>query len=337
MYTFIQKKLSFCFCLLVLLVTSRYNPAAAASGFSLKPIRPPGMRRFAQLLERAQRSLVLRRIDALINVTGFFNLIALASSPHVAVIPPVNGKPAARRSDTGAITTLSANLLLFPMPFFFNQAQRIDAFVTSARQLDPDIIFLQEVWDNSSMALLITAFPDYYSIYAPGIGYNYSGLLILSRFPVRKAVAGRFAVSLRHNAEELVAQKGYLLIETTICGQHFHLLNTHLYSAHPSRSFRPNLAQFSHIADIVSNLPGQVILGGDMNLLPADLAARLPAAIVRDSCNLPTAGYPKLSQKLDYILARPHVGKEVIISSRRIDAPLRFSDHNPVYAEITFR
>ncbi|MBU1108261.1 MAG: endonuclease/exonuclease/phosphatase family protein [Candidatus Riflebacteria bacterium] len=337
MYTFIKNKLFIWPVLLILLITTGYNSLEAANSFSLKPIRPPGLSRIARFLGRAQRSLVLDRIDALISATGFYDLIAAANMPKVTVIAPVINKRQKEKDDTVAIKALSINMLLFPVPFFFNQAQRIAAFARSARQLDPDIIFLQEVWDNNSLALLIAAFPGYYSIYTAGIGYNYSGLLILSRFPAKKASAKRFAVSLKHNVEELIAQKGFILVETTIRGQPFYLLNTHLYSADRSKLYRPNLVQFSRVADIVENLPAAAIIGGDMNLIPADLEARIPDDIVRDNCDLSTAGYPKPTQKLDYIMVRPHHGKTATVNSRRIDAPLRFSDHTPIYAEIYFR
>ncbi|PKL44289.1 MAG: hypothetical protein CVV41_06535 [Candidatus Riflebacteria bacterium HGW-Riflebacteria-1] len=309
--------------------------AYGAETFSLRPFRPPLMNRISRLLERAQRSRVLSRVDALMKGAELYELLAGAFSPTITVLPPVQ-KITTPQRDPATIKALSANLLLFPAPFFFNQAQRIAEFVKCARQLDPDFIFLQEIWDNTSMSLLIASFSDYYSAYSPGIGYNYAGLLILSRFPLQTVMARRFAMSFKHSLEELTAQKGMMLVSSEINGKPLYLLNTHLYSASPRSYYRPNLGQFGQIAATVTNLPGRVIIGGDMNLRPEEIDSRLTGNMLRDGCNLPTAGFPSLSQKLDYIMIKPEAGSKGTINGGRVETPLRFSDHNPVFAEIHF-
>ncbi|OGK07584.1 MAG: hypothetical protein A2W80_04805 [Candidatus Riflebacteria bacterium GWC2_50_8] len=309
--------------------------ANAAENFSLKPFKPPLMNRLSRLLGRAQRSRVLNRIDACMKVADIYELLAGTLSPTITVLPPVQNKKPGNR-DSAEITALSANLILFPAPFFFNQQQRIAEFARCAHRLNPDFIFLQEVWDNNSLSMLIASFPDYYSAYMPGLGYNYSGLLILSRYPTKAVMARRFAVSLKHSIEELTAQKGWLLVESEVNGKTVHLLNTHLYSADPRSHYRPNLDQFSQVAATATNLPGRVIVGGDMNLRPEDVDARLPGNLLRDACNLPTAGYPTLSKKLDYILLKTDPTNKDLIKGQRVETPIRFSDHIPVFAEIIF-
>ncbi len=320
--------------LLTILLFVSHNKASAAEPFSLSPIKPPIFNRGVRLLEKIQRSHLLQQIDALCRFARLYELAAAACSPEILIIPPVGdaGKiPAA----TSRIKVLSANLLLFPTPFFFNQEQRIDEFAKCVRELNPDIIFMQEVWDNTSLSLLIAALPDYYSIHSPGIGYNYSGLLTLSRFAPKRARIRRFSTSIRHSLEEFIAQKSILSVELA-AGQHpLHLLNTHLYSAPPGRNYRPNVDQFKLLADIAKSVQGKTIVGGDMNLRPEELESLLPANLLRDNCHLPTAGYPHLSQKLDYIIAGSTSGL-ASVDGRRIDTPLRFSDHNPVFSEVSF-
>lgn len=321
--------------LLILLLLSTTSAANCAGSFALKPFRPPLLNRLSRLLGRAQRTRVLSRVDAYMKVADIYELLASTFSPAITLLPPVDNKKPGKR-DSATIKALSANLILFPAPFFFNQQQRIAEFARCARRLDPDFIFLQEVWDNNSLSMLIAAFPDYYSAYMPGLGYNYSGLLILSRYPTKATMARRFAVSLKHSLDELTAQKGWLLVTSEIAGKTVHLLNTHLYSSNPAAQYRPNLTQFSQITDLAKNLPGRVIVGGDMNLRPQDVDARLPANLLRDGCNLPTAGYPTLTKKLDYILLKTDAGNKDLIKGHRVDTPIRFSDHSPVFAEITF-
>ncbi|EKD83837.1 MAG: 5'-tyrosyl-DNA phosphodiesterase, partial [uncultured bacterium] len=317
MYRYFQKEHFIGAGLLILLLLSAPGGAFAVESFSLRPVKPPLLKRTSRLLEGARRSPVLRRVDALMNFAGLYELLSYIHTPAVTVLPPVRESSPEKRGSS-SIKALSANLILFPEPFFFNQEQRIAAFAQCARRLNPDFMFLQEVWDNNCLAQLIAEFPDYYSIYVTSIGYNCSGLLILSRYPAKEHMTRRFAVSLQYSIEELVAQKGFLLVESEINGKPVYLLNTHLYSAAPHKSYRPNPAQFSLIANVVKNLPGQAIVAGDMNLRPAEIDARLPENLLREGCELPTAGYPNLSQKLDYIMAKSVAGKKVMIKGSRV-------------------
>jgi len=333
MYRFFKIYLQLMILPAILLAIS-FNPAFAAENFSLKPIRPPIFNRLTRLLEKAQRSHLLQHIDALLSLSGFYELATAVCRPAITIIPPI-GTPCNEPTKNRSIKVLSANLLLFPTPFFFNQQQRIEEFTDCVRTLNPDIIFMQEVWDNHSLALLMAAMSDYHAIYSPGIGYNYSGLLTLSRFAPRNAEVRRFAPSLRHSLEEFIAQKSILIVELNAEGQPLYLLNTHLYSAAPYKSYRPNIEQFRRVTEITRTLPGRIILGGDINLRPEELEKMLPANLQRDDCNLPTAGYPRLSQKLDYIIAGNTSG-HTRIAGKRVDPPRRFSDHNPIFSEISF-
>jgi exonuclease III len=333
MYRFF-KKYSVAELLLAGMLLISINSAYATESFTLRPVRMPLFNRLSRLLERAQRSCLLLRADALLAFAGIFELAAAAGSPKIVVLPPV-GTNDGTEAAGASVKVLSANLLLFPFPFFFNQQERIDEFTKIVRELNPDIILIQEVWDNRSLGLLIAAFPDYYSIYSPGAGYNYSGLLTLSRFSPKTATVRRFATSLRHSLEEFIAQKAILQIELTTGEKPLHLINTHLYSAAPDRSYRPNLDQFRLLAEIAGKIAGRIIVGGDMNLRPEDITALMPANLQSEGCSLPTAGYPDLSQKLDYIMAGNTDG-QTVISGRRVDPARRFSDHNPVFAEIEF-
>ena len=321
--------------LLAVLLLISIAPASATDSFTLRPVSMPLFTRLSRLLERAQHSCLLQRADALLDFACIFELAAAAGSPKTVILPPV-GANAEAKTAGATIRVLSANLLLFPFPFFFNQQERIDEFTQCVRELNPDIILIQEVWDNRSLALLIAALPDYYSIYSSGAGYNYSGLLTLSRFPPKTATIRRFAISLRHSLEEFIAQKAILQVELATGERSLHLINTHLYSAPPERSYRPNLNQFKLLTGISGKIAGRFIVGGDMNLRPEDITTLMPANLQSEGCNLPTAGYPNLSQKLDYIMAGNTSG-QTVISGRRIDPVRRFSDHNPVFAEIEFR
>ncbi|NLF98063.1 MAG: hypothetical protein GX569_15125 [Candidatus Riflebacteria bacterium] len=334
MYRFFKKFFSTTMilsCLQLIIVSA----TLADDSFSLRPVRPPAFKRLSRLLEKAQSSPLLNTVDTLMRLSGIYEIAAACSNPRIVILPPAVRADRASSDNTGSIRILSANLLLFPAPVVFDQEQRIAEFAKCVRSLNPDIILTQEVWDNRSLGLLIAALPDYYSIFSPGIGYNHSGLLTLSRFAPETCIMQRFPTSLQHSLEELMAQKSILQTTLKYDGQILHLFNTHLYSAAPHKRYRPNLRQFKLLADTIDHLSGRTIVGGDMNLLPADLKILMPKSLQFEGCNLPTAGYPSLKRKLDYILAGNRSG-QTVISGRRIDPPRRFSDHNPVFAEIKF-
>lgn len=335
MYRFFKINTIFAAGIILLLIVGAYSPAAADEKYSLKPSRLPIFESITGFFSQMQSSQTLLRVNFLLKAAGIYDLASSACNPLVTVISPTSTHINASKN-SASLKVLSANMLLFPAPFFFNQEQRIAEFARCIRKLDPDVILLQEVWDNLSLALLIASFPEYYSVFSTGIGYNYSGLLLLSKFPPETSNIRRFPLSLQHSIEELIAQKSMLIIEVKVGGKPVHLLNTHLYSASPQQRYRPNLDQFDLLTDIATNLPGDVIVAGDMNLGPKELDPRLPPAMNRDHCALPTAGYPKLSKKLDYIMSKAGPGKISVISGRRVDPVIRFSDHNPVFASVVF-
>lgn len=300
-----------------------------------RPVKPFLFKRWADILKKKQQSPLLQQADKLLNKTGIYELVATAIKPRTLVIAPAKKFIDNYRAKS-VIRVLSANLLLFPQPFLTDQQVRIKRFISCARSLRPDIIFLQEVWDNISLAQIIAAFPDYYSLHAPAIAYNPSGLLILSKLPLSEGKALRYPISIRYSLEEMIAQKGMLCGVAQFFGEPLHLMNTHLYSASPQMAYRPNLTQFKRLTGVAGGLNGHLLLGGDLNLRPTEIEPLLPANLSYEGCQLPTAGYPVLTQKLDYVIAGTDKDRPLQLHGKRIDPQPRFSDHNPVFAEISF-
>ena len=143
---------------------------------------------------------------------------------------PASGR-AAPQTKPGRLRILTANTLLFPWPFYSDQAERIAEFAKLARSVSPDIIFLQEVWDNNSLRLLLARFPDYHAVIAPNPLFNLGGLMIFSRIAPVRATAESFPLTLNHNPEELIARKGILWAEISCSGRQIWLATTHLYSS----------------------------------------------------------------------------------------------------------
>lgn len=305
-----------------------------AQSFSLRPDKPVGLENLAKTWRNAQRSVLGRSLDKLLQISRIIDLIFAATDAKVTILPPTRPQAGEAHGEQRVLKALTANLILFPCPFFYNQAERINEFAKAVRHVDPDIIFIQEVWDNSSLKLIISRFPDYYSVYIPGLIYNHSGLIILSKFPVESAAAIFFAPSLLHNPEELIAFKGVISCIVRIGQQTINLANTHLYSSPPKSSYRPNLQQFCQLQKLVLSFPHGVIFGGDLNLRPDELDHLLSGDIQRDQCQLPTAGTPERKKKLDYLLIKQTRQTPMRIKGERLEWPVMFSDHSPVSGSI---
>lgn len=323
--------------ILLMLLLVAFQPATSswAEPEIIKPQRPLFLKTVNQYLQQAQRSSLIACLEQIIGLTPSINLFFTAGHPRVIIIPALASSTQGLKPGK-IIRTITANLLLFPSPFFYDQEERIGEFVKLARSMNPDVIFLQEVWDNKSLNSLIKKFADYHAVLMPNPIFNLSGLLILSRFKINNASAEIFPFTLSFNPEELIARKGILIAEIELNGQKNFLLTTHLYSSPPGAEHRPNPEQFSHLIKLVNSLPGCAIVGGDMNLLPDELEKLLHGPIVRDDCNLPTAGNKRRTKKLDYILGKGNANLQAEVLATRLECPVMFSDHSPVFAEVKF-
>ncbi|MDD3148545.1 MAG: endonuclease/exonuclease/phosphatase family protein, partial [Candidatus Riflebacteria bacterium] len=302
------------------------------NSFALKPDFPSALRELRQTFRALANSSLPLTLDYITGLSYLCNAFYTAGCPPTMVVS-ANDKKACTGRDSSKIKILTANTLFFPPPFFFDQREKADELVKLIRSYDPDIIFLQEVWDNNSLIYLIRKMPDYHAVLMPSPLFNRSGLLTLSRNMPECVSAELYPLTIRHNFEELLARKGLLTARITFAGQPIWLVNTHLYSAPPGAAFRFAFGQFKQMQKRILSCPGNVIAGGDLNLMPSELEPLLDG-IIRDNCNLPTAGFPQRKKKLDYLLAKSYGNTALELTGRRSEWPVFFSDHSPVYAEI---
>lgn len=321
--------LTLCLCLFMAVSAS-----ADADAKSLIPKRPLMLKMLEQKVNILKNIRTLLFFDDLLQASGVIESIFALLEFEAAVIEP--RQTISQQVAGDSIRVVTANLLLFPPPFFFNQAERIKEFAKSVAHKSPDIILLQEVWDINSIHLIAREFPDYWLVFNPAIPINFSGLVTLSRLRVDKAYARKYPPSLRFNFEELLAFKGFMVTTVTAKERQIEIINSHLYSASPRQKIRPNPSQFMRLQHqaVKSEIP--VIFGGDMNLLPDEVSKLLLPAIVADSCEQPTAGLRRRTKKLDWLFAYPGSGCDVTLDSSRLEWPVEFSDHSPVYGKINF-
>jgi endonuclease/exonuclease/phosphatase family metal-dependent hydrolase len=322
-------------CLLLCLLLATPSITNAAEFFLLKKPDMPGRLRI--LWQNFAATILSPRLQQLFANSHTGRLMQVLYRPQLSIIEPAAGSKAVFLAQSQAISVITANLMLFPSPLMQDHDARLREFARAVINEKPDLICLQEVWDNRSLQELCRLFPDYYSVFKTGYLYNQSGLLVLSRFKVASAKFTIFPLSLRHNAEEILAGKGILSC-TIMHGKNSLLVqNTHLYSAPPGQKYRPNPEQFDFLLQETARQPLAAIICGDMNLPPEEVDRHLKdfKAISRDNCQLPTAGFPTRKRKLDYIMVRNSIAASLSVSGQRLEWPVLFSDHAPVKGHIS--
>ena len=79
------------------------------------------------------------------------------------------------------LTIYTQNTWLIPFPFSKDMRKRTRTLVTTIKNLDPDIITLQEVSKKSHIKYLKKRLPNYYFSFHSGKRINSNGLLTLSK------------------------------------------------------------------------------------------------------------------------------------------------------------
>lgn len=295
----------------------------------IKPANTQVRNKIENKLVQFRKSVWGKLCDSMLLKTGLY--LALDSPQQPCIIP---GKTA---NFTGnEIKVVTANLILFPKPLLWDQNERIRDFSKAISPYSPDIIFIQEVWDNNSLIELARNFPDYWISFTPSNLYHSSGLLTLSRFEIEAADFFQYPLSLQHNFEELLARKGFLITKLRIGQRSLTAINTHLYSA-KSREYRPNPWQFELLQTYVLKQKDIFcLMGGDMNIEPDEIQELMSAEIMKGTCNKPTAGGSRLIKKLDYLFIKPGNQNRAKLETIRVESELEFSDHRPVFGKIAF-
>lgn len=324
-----KKNIYYSLILLSALCAALFMPSETKAAGKL-PLKPPQRKMIHQLnklIAPWQNSFFAMALNKTFFRTGLYR--SLIRQPNPVIIN--------RRQNfevEKSIKIITANLMLFPPPMGENQYQRIDDFISTISPFSPDFILLQEVWGNNSLDYLASRLNQYNLVFCNSALYNRSGLVIFSRPQIIRAEFFSYPLDVRHNLEELLAQKGAILIEFKKGSQLLRVVNSHLYSSPPGRNHRPNPGQFTQLQNWLEEKQGQTtIIGGDLNLRPKELKTLLCPSYLADPSPDLTAGFPAHNQKLDHILLKP-LRPGAFFRTQKIACPQPFSDHSPVLAVI---
>ncbi|MBI2633524.1 MAG: endonuclease/exonuclease/phosphatase family protein [Parcubacteria group bacterium] len=255
---------------------------------------------------------------------------------------------------------------IWDIPFWFskNREERIARIGPYIKQYNPDIMCLQESFDVWHRDQIYEALgKDGYSIiegykrtrYILGFVRRFDltgGLVIFSKFPIRKTVFEPFSLWKEMNFWERRGRKGFLdtLIETPF-GM-VRIINTHLHDGTLALHRFIRARQITQLTRAIKNHDSEesipLIIAGDLNeddIFDKEAPHPLRVLNIRDSAtnNEPTLrvdnpyanrGYNRanVSHRFDYVLVRDIDSLRLNVSEYRVlpqpDPPL--SDHNPV-------
>ena len=259
------------------------------------------------------------------------------------------------------------NVWALPPPVGEDVASRMRAIGAKIASLDIDLMAFQEVWTAAARAPLIEAgrSAGFRELWQPSARVGNGGLLVLSRFPIERAVFEPF--ELRGHAErmeqgEYVSGKGFVTLRLEVAGAPLLLVDTHLharYNHDVQNGYRPHrVAQLTQIATALSGVSDPLILAGDLNFeegdpeylvlrgltgvrdVAAELGRREPT-VFDENPYRPDRHLP--SRRIDFVLVRdgtaqgllPRSVRRVFDETLEIEGrPRTFSDHAGVLAEI---
>lgn len=235
------------------------------------------------------------------------------------------------------LDVVTLNAWGLPAPLAPHRRSRLRAIARWLDHVDPDVVALQEVWRGAVPHLPVPlARAD-----EPGD----DGLGIVDNPDVRVLGALRFS---RARGFDALKRKGALAVEVTTDAVPVTVVVTHLQAGRGKANGAVRAAQVDQLIAWAAELPGPLVLLGDLNLVDGDVhdqaaADALAAAGLVDIG--PDAGgtYRDSADRYDRILLRDGPRWRWAPASVEVvrydddpgsEAPAMFSDHLPVHAHL---
>jgi len=254
------------------------------------------------------------------------------------------------------ISVLTWNVKMLPGPIGGGSSDLLRAKGISEAivELDPDIVCLQEVFDEDIRDALFHYLSMTYGYIVdkgdvPWSIRQDSGLFLASKYPVNSQ---RFVPYLNSSGADSLAQKGVVGVTIDVQGDIIYVLNTHLQADYGDEGEYSEIRrkQVSKLAAVSSYQPYPTLVMGDMNIL-AEEDPGTPTAeylrmmrlmdlrdLYREESTDPGYTLDKSNKRssdqaegrMDYIMASTDVTCNRTAVMRMYD----LSDHFAVYAEV---
>jgi endonuclease/exonuclease/phosphatase family metal-dependent hydrolase len=276
------------------------------------------------------------------------------SEDFVSSEPPASQPPHL----SGTLRAVSFNIYNRP----WERAQRLQTALETLKELDPDIIALQEVATGwilpGDPAALFAKHLKMHLVrdwHEENLGVFKTGIAVLSRYPILSSEYHEFA---RHDVWDA---KGYMSVRIAVPGGTLQMINLHMASTRNEATRRSEWQELASYARTLQH-QGPVLIAGDFNTEPTDPALldfvretgvtslyeghgdlasmRSWTPDYRDSCG--QASDPA-SALLDYFFVLPGTasgGQQISFRNGHVVIPSRKphpSDHCPIVAEFHWR
>ena len=238
------------------------------------------------------------------------------------------------------IKIFNQNTWLIPFPFSKHGRSRINNLFGTIKNLNPDIVTLQEVTLSSHVKKIKKTFPEYFLMHGAGRFGNRSGSLTMTK---EKPLLSKFVSFPKAKVRRLhkIIKRGFFVIKL----KNFFLINAHLYPG----NWNPELTlQEFEILKKQCDKKKITIVAGDLNL-NYEIFDKVNNNFFEcvDAVGNTFSFFNKYvkkwwertitaNKKIDYILVRNPNKKQIIFKSRIIRKPL-ISDHYGIYSEIEIK
>lgn len=226
------------------------------------------------------------------------------------------------------------------MPFHIKSFYKLQRLVRKY-----SIVLLQECYCNIFYDEIHHHFPDFYI--AKGVMINYrlvhSGLVILSRYPILSHTFVPYEDKELLSAD-ILAEKGFLVVELSFHGKKIIIINTHLQSNVLEHNYTIALRQLHQLLTYVKQLTVPFLIGGDFNFSYNVFPSSTSYTLYRSASPTIYIQYDKEGHEMNTSsIWKPHykpfifdffITHNILLSSTHT-IPTDYSDHVPVVSTIS--
>ncbi len=174
-----------------------------------------------------------------------------------------------KRKKVKTLKILNLNAWLMPLRLSLHNKKRMDRLFEMIKELNPDVITMQEVWDSYYLDKFAKKLSEYYMLSKPNWLFNESGLVTLTKFPIVSSRLYHFKPTKSYHFFEKRAKKGFFVTRIDAAGKEVDVVNTHLHISNAFTSDKKKKIaemQYSCIEEFFEKSDKATILCGDLNL-----------------------------------------------------------------------
>ncbi len=177
-----------------------------------------------------------------------------------------------------SLRVLTFNVWMLPAPLpGTDRSKRLPRIVAALREVDADIVAVQEAFDPTARRTIVEGLTDRYEMSDGALETRRAlglvsldrtgGLLVFSKFPITRSSFARHALPRRCKPFERIGAKGVLRTTIETSAGAVRLWNVHCYAGGSERSRAVRRMQLRHLVKQLDAVPRDVpiLIAGDFN------------------------------------------------------------------------